>query len=199
MQSIYKCISWKTLRFLGIWCCSYSAVIILVMLFPIMNLSYIYINTLRSMCAVSNMGVFCSYFISCFPSTLPMYFLNYFQIVPVAPIITRIIFICTFTMPSISIVILESSWLPPWSDFCLLKLQYLLTHTRSAIFWVITQHRVVIPYWHGGKSIDPIFRVKKFFLGSLTLEDGTNRLYWNVGMELPLYALSLWKNSKGTM
>ena len=64
-----------------------------------MNLSYISIINLRSMCAVSNMGVFYSYYISCFPSMLPRYFLNYFQIFPVAPIITGITFICTFTMP----------------------------------------------------------------------------------------------------
>jgi len=68
-----------------------------VMLFPMMNLSYNYIITLRRMCAVSNMGIFGSYFISCFPSMLPRYFLNYFQIVSVAPIIIGITFICTFT------------------------------------------------------------------------------------------------------
>ena len=96
--------TWKTLCFLGIQCCSYSAVMIHVILFRMMNLSYIYIRTLRSTRAVSNMGVFCSYLFSCFPSMLPRYFLNYFQIVPVTPIIIGITFICTFTMPCISIV-----------------------------------------------------------------------------------------------
>ena len=43
------------------------------------------------MCAVPNMAVFCSSFTSCFPGMLLTYFLNDFEIVPVAPIITGII------------------------------------------------------------------------------------------------------------
>ena len=37
---------------------------------------YFYVSTFRSMCAVSNMAVFCSYFTSWFPGMLLMYFLN---------------------------------------------------------------------------------------------------------------------------
>ena len=40
------------------------------------------------MCAVPNVAVFCSSFTSCFPGMLLTYFLNAFEIVPVAPIIT---------------------------------------------------------------------------------------------------------------
>ena len=56
------------------------------------------------MCAVPNMAVFCSSFTSCFPGMLLTYFLNNFEIVPVAPIITGITFVFTFHMRCISIV-----------------------------------------------------------------------------------------------
>ena len=39
------------------------------------------------MCAVSNMAVFCSSLTSCFPGILLTYFLNDFEIVPVAAIL----------------------------------------------------------------------------------------------------------------
>jgi hypothetical protein len=41
---------------------------------------------------------------SCFPGMLLMYFLNAFEIVPVAPIITGITFVFTFHVRCISIV-----------------------------------------------------------------------------------------------
>ena len=43
------------------------------------------------MCAVPNMAVFLSSMISCFPGLLLRYFLNDFEMVPVAPIIIVII------------------------------------------------------------------------------------------------------------
>ena len=49
---------------------------------------HFYISTFRSMCAVPNMAVFCSSLTSYFPGMLLTYFLNVFEIVPVAPIIT---------------------------------------------------------------------------------------------------------------
>ena len=45
------------------------------------------------MCLVPNMAVFCSSLTSWFPGMLLTYFLNDFEIVPVAPIITVITFI----------------------------------------------------------------------------------------------------------
>ena len=45
------------------------------------------------MCAVPNMAVFCSSLTSCFPGVLLAYFLNDFEIVPGALIITGITFI----------------------------------------------------------------------------------------------------------
>jgi len=66
---------------------------VLISLVPILNLLYIYIRTLRSMCAVPNMAVFCSSLTSWFPGMLLTYFLNDFEMVPVAPIITGITFV----------------------------------------------------------------------------------------------------------
>jgi len=43
---------------------------------------------------------------------------------------------------------------------------------RSGVFWDITQHIVIIPD-----------------LEFLILEDGTERLSWKVGNELPLYTV----------
>ena len=77
---------------------------VLISLVSVLNLLYFYINTFQSMCAVPNMAVFCSSLTSCFPGMLLMYFLNDFEIVPVAPIITGITFVFTFHMCCISIV-----------------------------------------------------------------------------------------------
>ena len=59
-------------------------------LVPALALLYFYVSTFRSTCAVPNMAVFCSSFTSWFPGMLLMYFLNDFEMVPVAPIITDI-------------------------------------------------------------------------------------------------------------
>ena len=66
---------------------------VLISLLAVLNLLYFYISTFRSMCAVPNMAVFCSSLTSWFPGLLLTYFLNVFEIVPVAPIITVIIII----------------------------------------------------------------------------------------------------------
>ena len=63
---------------------------VLISLAPVLNLLYFVISTFRSMCAVPNMAVFCSSLTSCFPGMLLTYFLNDFEIVPVAPIVTGI-------------------------------------------------------------------------------------------------------------
>ena len=56
------------------------------------------------MCAVPNMDVFCSSLTSRFPGMLLTYFLNGFEIVPVASIITGMTFVFTFHMRYISVV-----------------------------------------------------------------------------------------------
>ena len=77
---------------------------VLISLVSVLNLLYFYNSTFRSMCAVPNMAVFCSSLTSYFPGMLLTYFLNDFEIVPVAPIIAGIIFVFTFHMRCVSIV-----------------------------------------------------------------------------------------------
>jgi hypothetical protein len=62
------------------------------MLFPVLSVLYFYISAFQSMCAVPNMAVFCCCLISCFPGMLLRYFLDDFEMVSFAPIITGIIF-----------------------------------------------------------------------------------------------------------
>ena len=69
---------------------------VLISLVSVLNLLYFYISTFRSMCAVPSMAVFCSSLTSCFPGMMFTYFLNNFEIVPVAPIIIGITFVFTF-------------------------------------------------------------------------------------------------------
>jgi hypothetical protein len=66
---------------------------VLISLVPAFTPLYLYVSTFRSMCAV-----FCSSLTSWFPGMLLTYFLNDFEIVPVAPIITGITFVFTFHM-----------------------------------------------------------------------------------------------------
>ena len=77
---------------------------VLISLVSVLNLLYFYVSTFRSVCAVPNMAVFYISFTSCFPGMLLTYFLNEFEIVPLAPIITGITFVFTFHMRCISIV-----------------------------------------------------------------------------------------------
>ena len=56
------------------------------------------------MCAVPNIALFCSSLTSWFPGILLTYFLNVFEIVPVAPIITGITF-CIIIIIIIIIII----------------------------------------------------------------------------------------------
>jgi hypothetical protein len=62
---------------------------------------------------------------------------------------------------------------------------------RSALFWDVTQHRVVIFTDVSGQRIGPIFKaqeVQVVFLDFPTLEDRTENLSRNVGKGLPLDA-----------
>jgi hypothetical protein len=65
---------------------------------------YFYISTLRNVCAVRNMAVFCSSLTSWFHGMVLTYVLNDFEMVPVAPIITGITLVFTFHIRCISIV-----------------------------------------------------------------------------------------------
>jgi hypothetical protein len=73
-----------------------AAILLLLFMVPISLVSALallcfYVSTFRSMCAVPNMAVFCSFLTLWFPGMLLMYFLNDFEIVPVAPIIAGIL------------------------------------------------------------------------------------------------------------
>jgi hypothetical protein len=80
---------------------------VLISLVPVLNLLYFYISTSRSMCAVPNVAVLCSSLTSCFPGMLLTYFLNDFEIVPIAPIITGNTFVFIFHVRCIIIIIIE--------------------------------------------------------------------------------------------
>ena len=75
-----------------------------VMLFPTLNTLYFYISTFRRTCAVPHIAVLCSSSISCFPPMLLRYFLNYFEIASVVPVVTGTTFIFTSRMRCISTV-----------------------------------------------------------------------------------------------
>ena len=82
---------------------------VLITLVSVLNLLYFHISTFRSVCvcvcvcAVPNMAVVWSSLTSCFPGMLLTYFLNDFEVVPVARSITGIIFVFTFHMRCIYI------------------------------------------------------------------------------------------------
>ena len=115
----------------------YSVAAILLLLFVVsislvslLNLLYFYISTFRSVCAVPNMAVFCSSLTSCFTHMLLAYFLNDFETVPVAPIITGITFVFKFHMRCISIV--RSLYFRIFSVSLLLLLLLLLLSSSSS-------------------------------------------------------------------
>ena len=66
-----------------------------VSLVPTLVLMVFYVSTFRRMRAVPNMAVFCSFRTSWLPGMLPTYFLNDFEMVRVAPIITGITVVFT--------------------------------------------------------------------------------------------------------
>ena len=107
MQGVYTHIPEKNYvpREYGVAAILLFPFMVLISLVPLLNLLYFYISTFRSMCAVPNMAVFCSSLTLYFRGMLLTYFLNDFEIVPVAPIITGITFVFTFHMGWIIIIV----------------------------------------------------------------------------------------------
>jgi hypothetical protein len=68
---------------------------VLISLVPALTPLSLYISTVRSMCAVPNMAVFCGSLTAWFPGMLLTYFLNNFEMVRVAPIMTGITYLLT--------------------------------------------------------------------------------------------------------
>ena len=128
----------------------YSVAAILLLLFmvlivPVLNLLYFYISTFRSMCAVPNMAVLCSSLTSCFTGMLLTYFLNDFEIAPVAPIITGITFVFTFHMRWISVV--RSLYFRIFSTSLLLLLLLLLLATMC-----VTELTIATALWQDSNN-----------------------------------------------
>jgi len=73
---------------------------LLVMLFPLLNILYLYsyIRTVRSVCTVPHVAVFCSSLKSCFPDMLLRYFLNNSEMTPVTSIEISITFVFTLLL-----------------------------------------------------------------------------------------------------
>jgi hypothetical protein len=58
------------------------------MSFPMINVLCFYVRTLRGICSLTNTAVFCSFVMSCFPGMLFRYFLNDFEVILFAPVVT---------------------------------------------------------------------------------------------------------------
>ena len=139
--------------------------IVLIPLVSVLNLLCFYISTFRSMCAVSNMAVFCSFLTTCFPVMLLTYVLNDFKIVLVAPVITGTTFVFTFRMRCMSIVrslyfrIFSVSFLiifllllllllllitgsDFWASICLET--FICPLRTSVVFWEFDYHIIII-------------------------------------------------------
>ena len=103
-------------------------------LFSMFNISYFYISTSRSMCAVPKMTVFCNFVISFFPACCSgrlWMILRWFHLSQVL-LISLLFLRSTSSLILLKVLyILESSRLLSSSHFCLLKLQHLLTYMSS--------------------------------------------------------------------
>jgi hypothetical protein len=83
----------KTIFFWGRKCCSYYVFTICAtrnFIWLVKYVLYFDISTFRSMCAVHNMAVYCSYLVLCSAGLLLRFCLSYFEIIPVAPVFTGI-------------------------------------------------------------------------------------------------------------
>ena len=116
MQSMYSYIP-ETHHVFRVFCGKLHAV-----LFPVIKVIHLYINTFTSMCAVLSMAVFSSPITSCL-IMLFRCFLNDFDGVSVAPVVTGIALALAFHLRSTSIV--------RSLQFRLLLLLLLLTGTLS--------------------------------------------------------------------
>ena len=102
-----------------------------VTLFTVLNSLHFYVSTDRSKCSVSNVALFCTSLILCFPGMLLRYFLSDFKMVQFYFITIGITLVFTFNMRNIFIArylyfrIFSASFL---MTFFILNLNHLLTH-----------------------------------------------------------------------
>ena len=73
------------------------------MLLPIISVLHFYISSFGNTCAVPSSAVLCSSLMSCLAGMLCRYFLNHFEMVPVARIITGTISVFKFHIHCMSI------------------------------------------------------------------------------------------------
>ena len=101
--------------------------------------SYFYINTFHSMCAVPTMAVLGTPLISCFLSTFLRYCLNDSEMVPVAPIITGITFALTFHMRWTSVM--------RYLYFNIFSVSFLITFLSQGIAVSVNVHVPCLLAW----------------------------------------------------
>ena len=115
-----------------------------VMLFPTLNVLYFTPVLPAVLCSVA---VCCSA-LMCFDGTLLGYFVNGFEMVPVAPIITGITFVFTFHIRCISSV--KSSYFRIFSFLITLLLLLLLVVVVVFIRWYVTAHKTFVTFYQTG-------------------------------------------------
>jgi hypothetical protein len=95
-------------------------------LVPVLTPLYLYVSTFRSMCAVPNMAVFCSSLTSCFPGMVLTYFLNDFEMVPVAPLLLLLLLL--LLLHSVYLLIFLYISVPPPSQSQYTSYKHWSTH-----------------------------------------------------------------------
>ena len=135
------------------------------------------------MCAVSNMAVFWSSLTSYFPCMLLTYFLNDFEIVQVALIITGITFVFTFHMRRISIV--RSLYFRNFSASFLITLQSPEIATSINIHVPFSLARIIMSFVVGDNSVSLYLVITQYgYLACLTC------FYWFWHMFIPMFLSS---------
>ena len=140
------------------------------MFFRTWNVLYVKTGTFCSKCAGPNMAVFfCNSLISCFPRMLLRYCLDVFEIVTVAPIITRITFAFTCHVRRVSfqgLHIIESFQLLSFNTFLSPKAaKFVNVHVPS---FVITDYKVQFFVRDGSASLHcliPSYGCLTFMIG----------------------------------
>ena len=126
--------------------------------FPMLNLLYFYISIFQSMDTVPSTTVFCSSLVSCFPGMLLRYFLNYFEMVTVATLITGITFVFTCHMHCIALRVLLRYFL---NDFEMVTVSYLIVVVVVVVVVIVV---VVALYFLHAKHLH-IYLRKACFCG----------------------------------
>jgi len=114
-------------------------------IFPMMIVWYFYSSTSQSTCTVPSVAVFCSSLMLCFPGMLLRYFLNDFEMVPVAFIfylVSLLVIHCTCGMFLLSGICILKSFLASFfitflspQIACLLTYMFLFHYFGLCLFY----------------------------------------------------------------